>query len=134
MTEKLSKWRWGVPGAEQPRLQPLLDALKRLRDGGLTTAGVIATFHRWRVLPLMVWQLRLDEMEEGALLEGSWMSDTSLTVVKVTRRVTYMVATRFTLADLNRVKMRPTRGYISLVSIVTLPIYSLFFMDFLFYY
>jgi hypothetical protein len=55
-------------------------------------------------------------------------------MVKVTRRVTYMVATRFTLADLNRVKMRPTRGYISLVSIVTLPIYSLFFMDFLFYY
>jgi hypothetical protein len=82
----------------------------------------------------MVWQLRLDEMEEGALLEGSWMSNTSLTMVKVTRRVTYMVATRFTLADLNRVKMRPTRGYISLVSIVTLPIYSLFFMDFLFYY
>jgi hypothetical protein len=35
VTERLSKWRWGVPSAEQPKLQPLLDALKRLRDGGL---------------------------------------------------------------------------------------------------
>jgi hypothetical protein len=73
-------------------------------------------------------------MEEGAPLEGCRMSDTSLAVVEVTRRVTYMVAAWFTLADLNRVKMRPTRGYISLVSTVTLPIHSLFFMGFLFCY
>jgi hypothetical protein len=44
------------------------------------------------------------------------MSDASLTAIKVTRRVTYMVSARFTLVDLNQVKMRPTRGYISLVS------------------
>jgi hypothetical protein len=34
-----------------------------------------------------------------------------------------MVATGFTMADLNRVKMRPTRGYISLVSMTTLPVH-----------
>jgi hypothetical protein len=60
VTERPPKWRWGVPGAEQPRLQALLDALKRLRDGGLTAAGVVAAFHRWRVLPLMARRLRLD--------------------------------------------------------------------------
>jgi hypothetical protein len=116
VTERLSKWRWGFPSAEQPRLQPLLDALKRLRDGDLTAVGVVAAFHRWCVLPLMAWRLCLDEMEEGAQLEGCQMSDASLTAIKVTRRVTYMVSVGFTLVDLNRVKMRPTRGYISLVS------------------
>jgi hypothetical protein len=48
------------------------------------------------------------------------MSNTSLTVVEVTKRETYTVAAGFTVADLNRVKMRPTRGYISLVSMTTL--------------
>jgi hypothetical protein len=62
------------------------------------------------------------------------MSDTSLMVVEVTKRLTYTVAAGFTLADLNRVMMHPTRGYISLVSTVTLPIHSLFFMGFLFCY
>jgi hypothetical protein len=62
------------------------------------------------------------------------MFDTSLTVNEVTRRVTYTVAIRFTMTDLNRVKMRPTRGYISLVSITTLPVLSLFFMGLLFCY
>jgi hypothetical protein len=55
----------------------------------------------------MAWRLRLDEME-GAPLEGCRMSDASLTVIEVTRRVTYTVFAGFTLADLNRVKMRPT--------------------------
>jgi hypothetical protein len=62
-------------------------------------------------------------MEEGAPLEGCRMFDTSLTVVEVTRRVTYTVATMFTMADLNRVKMCPTRGYISLVSMTILPVH-----------
>jgi hypothetical protein len=59
-------------------------------------------------------------MEERAPLEGCRMSNTSLTVVEVTKRETYTVAAGFTVADLNRVKMRPTRGYISLVSMTTL--------------
>jgi hypothetical protein len=60
-------------------------------------------------------------MEEGALLEGCRMPDTSLMMVEVTRRVAYIVAAGFTVADLTRVKS-PTRGYISLVSATTLPI------------
>jgi hypothetical protein len=63
------------------------------------------------------------------------MSDVSLMVVEVTRRVTYTVATGFTVADLNRVKMRPTRGYISLVSITIPPVlfYFLFAIGFFLY-
>jgi hypothetical protein len=45
-----------------------------------------------------------------------------------------MVSAGFTLADLNWVKMRPNRGYISLVSIVILLVHPQFFMGFLFYY
>jgi hypothetical protein len=101
----------------------MLDALKRLWDCGLTTAEVVATFHRRRVLLLMARWLRLDQMEDGALLEVCRMSDTSLTVIKVTWRVTYTVAAGFTVADLNRVKMRPTRGYIFLVSMTTFPVH-----------
>jgi hypothetical protein len=82
----------------------------------------------------MVRRLHLDKMEEGVPLEGCRMSDTSLTVIEVTRRVTYTVFTGFTLADLNRVKMRPTRGYISLVSTVILLVHPRFFMGFLFCY
>ena len=47
------KWRYGVPREEQPRLQPLLDGLEKLRNRCLTAAMVVAAFHRWRVLPLM---------------------------------------------------------------------------------
>jgi hypothetical protein len=70
MTERLPKWRWGAPGSEQRKLQPLLDTLKRLRDDGLTATGVVAAFDQWRVLPLMARLLHLDQMEEGAPLEG----------------------------------------------------------------
>jgi hypothetical protein len=99
----------GAPAFEQPRLQPLLDALRKLWDSSLTTARVVAAFHRRRVLPLMGQRLCLDEME-GAPLEGCRMFDASLSMTEVTRRVTYMVAAGFTVAELNRVRMRPTRG------------------------
>jgi hypothetical protein len=54
--------------------------------------------------------------------------------IEVTRRLTYMVAVGFTMADLNWVKMCPTRGYISLVSMTALPILSLSSMGLLFCY
>jgi hypothetical protein len=51
------------------------------------------------------------------------MFDASLLTAEVTRRVTYTVAAWFTVAELNWVRMRPTWGYISLVSMTTLPIF-----------
>ena len=53
MESQPERWRYGVPLADQPKLQPLLRALERLRSRGLTAAVVVVAFHRLRVLPLM---------------------------------------------------------------------------------
>jgi hypothetical protein len=60
------------------------------------------------------------------------MSNTSLTPVEVTRRVTYTVATGFPVAHLNRVKIHPTQGYIPLVSMTTILVHFPSSMDLLF--
>jgi hypothetical protein len=46
-------WLYGIVEEDKPKLQPLLDALRRLRLRGLTAGMVAATFHHQRVLPLM---------------------------------------------------------------------------------
>jgi hypothetical protein len=69
-----SNWRWEATRAKQEMLQPLLDALQKLRDEGLTAAGVVAAIHRRRVLPLAERRLQLSEMKPGVDLEGSQMS------------------------------------------------------------
>ena len=53
MESQPEKWRYGIALADQPKLQPLLEGLERLRGRCLTTAVVVAAFHRRRVLPLM---------------------------------------------------------------------------------
>jgi hypothetical protein len=60
-----SNWRWGATCEKQENLQPLLEALQRLRDGGLTAAGVVTAIHRQRVLPLAEQRLPLSEMKPG---------------------------------------------------------------------
>jgi hypothetical protein len=72
-------------------LQPLLDALRRLRQRGLTARMVATAFHRRRVLPLMQLRLWLDEMTSEASLEGSRMSHESLPLDEVARRARWMV-------------------------------------------
>jgi hypothetical protein len=64
-------WSYGVIKEDKPKLQPLLDALRKLPQHGLTAGMVATAFHRRRVLPLMQRQLRLDEMTPGVSLEGS---------------------------------------------------------------
>jgi hypothetical protein len=46
------RWRWGLPRELQTHLKSLLEALRKLWDHGLTAIGIVAAFHRWRVLPL----------------------------------------------------------------------------------
>jgi hypothetical protein len=76
-------WTYGVVEDDKPKLQPLLDALRRLRQRGLTAGMVAAAFHRQRALPLMQRRLWLDEMTPGASLEGSQMSHQSLPLDEV---------------------------------------------------
>jgi hypothetical protein len=68
-----NNWRWGATRENQEKLQPILHALQRLRDKGLTAAGVVAAIHRRRVLPLAERRLWLSEMKPGVDLEGSRM-------------------------------------------------------------
>jgi hypothetical protein len=59
---RMNKWNYGVIKNHQSRLRPLLDALKRLREEGLTVALVLSAIHHQWVLPLMSRPLRMDKM------------------------------------------------------------------------
>jgi hypothetical protein len=82
-----NNWRWGATREKQEMLQPLLDALQKLRDEGLTAAGVVAAIHHRRVLPLAERWLQLSEMRPGVDLEGSQMASASLSADDLRRRV-----------------------------------------------
>jgi hypothetical protein len=64
-------WTYGVVEDDKPKLEPLLDALRRLCQHGLTVGMVAAAFHYRRVLPLTQHRLRLDEMTLEASLRGA---------------------------------------------------------------
>jgi hypothetical protein len=111
-----NNWRWGATREKQEKLQPLLEALQRLRDGGLTAAGVVAAIHRRRVLPLAERQLSLLEMKPGMDMEGSQMSLAPLSADDLHRRVAGTVG-RLDAGALTQPVMRPEHGYVSLVSV-----------------
>ena len=69
--------------------------------------GVIAAFHRRRVLPLTERQLRLDEMTPDVFLESSWMASASLSTDELLRRVKGTVGRTYYTAP---VPMRPTKA------------------------
>jgi hypothetical protein len=116
VTASGSNWRYGAPRDRQKNLQPLLEALQELRDGGLTAAGVVATIHRWRVLPLTERRLLLSEMTPGVDLEGSQMSSVPLPADDLHRRVAGTVG-RLDVGALTQLPMRPEHGCMSLVSV-----------------
>ena len=109
-------WQWGATREKQEKLQPILQALQKLRDGGLTAAGVIAAIHRRRVLPLAERSLRLAEMKPGVNLEGSQMSLTSLSADDLLKRVASTIGKQDAGA-LSQPAMRLDGGYVSLVSV-----------------
>jgi hypothetical protein len=111
-----NNWRWGATRENQEKLQPILLALQKLRDGGLTTAGVVAAIHRRRVLPLAERRLRLAEIKPGVDLECSRMSSTSLSADDLLKRVAGTVG-RLDAGALSQPAMQPDRGYVSLVSV-----------------
>jgi hypothetical protein len=111
-----SNCRWGATRERQEKFQPILQALQRSRDGGLTAAGVVATIHHRRVLPLAERQLHLLEMRPRVDLEGSQMSSASLPDDDLRKRVAGTVG-RLDAGALTQPAMRPDHGYVSLVSI-----------------
>jgi len=119
ISERPAHWTYGVVQVHQSRLDPLLDALKRLREEGLTAALVLLAVHHWRVLPLMSRPLRMDEMGPDVSsrdLEACRMSNEAPTDDEVAVRVRAAVAGDFQPKHVNGFPMRPDEGSIDLVS------------------
>ena len=83
-------------------------------------AVVVAAFHRRRVLPLMARRRRLFEMKPGEPIEGIRMSAAVLSDDAVLRRVREAVDGKMKSGGLTHIVMRPSRGYLSLVSLAPL--------------
>jgi len=118
--ERPDHWTYGVVQAHQSRLDPLLDALKKLREEGLTAAPVLSTVHHRRVLPLMSRPLRMDEMGPDVSsrdLEACRMSNEASADDEVAARVRAAVAGDFQPENVDGFPMRPDVGSIDLVSL-----------------
>ena len=87
---------------------------------GLTVAVVMAAFHHRRVLPLMARRRRLFEMKPGEPLEGIRMSSSALFDEEILRRVGETVEAKLKGGNLTPFVMRPSWGFLSLVSRVPL--------------
>ena len=125
ISERPGHWSYGVVQAHQPRLDPILDALKKLREEGLTAALVLSAVHHRRVLLLMSQPLRMDKMGPGVssrTLEACRMSNTAPTDDEVAARVRATVAGDFQPEHVNCFPMRPNQGSIDLVN--SFPVYG----------
>ena len=114
------RWKYGVPKDNQPKLEPLLEGLARLRGHGLTAAVVVAAFHRRRVLPLMARWRRLFDMRPDGPIKRIRMSAAALSEEAVLHRVRETVDRKMKSGGLTHIVVRPSRGYLSLVSLVPL--------------
>ena len=79
-------------------------------------AVVVAAFHHRRVLPLMARRWRLFDMILEEPIEGIRMSVFPLSDEEILRRVRETVEGRLKSSGLTPIVMRPSQGYISLVS------------------
>jgi len=102
------------PPERHARLEVFIDALHYLAKKGLMAAAIIANFHQQRVIPLMERRLTIFELTPKAVAEGSRMSSVLLSLEAAAQRAKSAVA-HFP-SDLWKIKMRPEKGYISLVS------------------
>ena len=117
--EHLDHWKYDVVRAHKSRLCPIIDALKKLREEGLTAALVLSAVHHRRVLSLMSRPLRMDEMGPGVSsrdLEACQMSTKAPADDKVVARVRAAVAGDFPPEHVNGFPVRPDQGSIDLVS------------------
>jgi hypothetical protein len=123
VTTAADAWRHGTPHERQKNLEPLLQALKALREGGLTAAGVIAAIHRRRVLPLAERRLSLWEMTPEADWEGSRMSADPLPFDALQWRVSVALGKPDPHA-FSQLLMRPDRGCVTQVSARSFPLHT----------
>jgi hypothetical protein len=106
LMSRKENWVYIIIEEDQPKLQPLLDALRRLHLHGMTVGMVAAAFHHRRVLPLMQRRLWMDQMKLGVSFEGSWMSHETFCLDEVVQRARWVVG-GFKQEDIDKVPMRP---------------------------
>jgi len=82
---------------------------------------VVAAFHRRRVLLLMAWQWHLFEMRPDEPINGVRMFAVALSDEEILRQVKGTVDGRSKSSGLFPFPMRPSWGYITLVSHALLP-------------
>jgi hypothetical protein len=123
VTAATDAWRHGTPHERQKNLEPLLQALKVLREGGLTAAGVVAAIHHRRVLPLAERRLPLWEMTPEADWEGSRMSPDPLPFDALQWRVSAAMGKPNSHA-FSQLQMRPDQGCVTLVSVRSLLLHT----------
>ena len=103
--------------ANQPKLRPLLEVLEKLHGHGLMAVVVVAAFHHQGVLPLMARRQHLFEMTPDEPIEGVWLSAITPSNEEILHRpVKGMVDGWMKSGGPSPFPMRPSRGYISLVS------------------
>jgi hypothetical protein len=124
VTVAADAWRHGTPRDRQKNLEPLLKALGELRERGLTAAGVIATIHRRRVLPLAERRLPLWKMTLEADLEGSRMSSDPLPFDVLHGRVAVALG-KPDAGAFSQPLMRPDPGCVTLVSVRSFFLFAL---------
>jgi len=110
ISERPDHWRYGVVQAHQTRLDPILDALEKLREEGLTAALVLSAVHHRQVLLLMSRPLRMDKMGPGVpsrALQACRMSNEAPTDDEVATRVKAAVAGDFQPEHIDGFPMMP---------------------------
>jgi len=120
ISEHPDQWNYDVIKTLQSWLRPILDALKKLREEGLTTTLVLSAVHHRRVLLLMSQPLRMDEMGPDVSSrdpEACRMSNEAPADDEVAARVRAAVAGDFHPERVNGFPMRPDEGSIDLVSV-----------------
>jgi hypothetical protein len=119
ISKRPDNWNYGVVKTLQSWLRPILDALKELREEGLTAEFVLSAVHHRQVLPLMSRPLRMDEMGTGVSsrdLEACRMSNEEPADKEVAARVRAAVTDDFQPEHVNGFPMKPDEGSINLVS------------------
>ena len=106
--------------------------LQHLARKGLTTAAVIANFHRQRVTPLTERNLPIFDLTPEAPYAGSRTSNVLLPRDVAARRAKSAVADfPSDPEDLWKIKMHPKKGYITLVSLVSIVVNFALFLSLL---
>ena len=82
--EVLKSWRkWGVPKKDKKRIQDHLTAIQILKERGVKGSGIIGTYHKRRVAPLMRRALRLHTMAPEVSLDRTPLVEGALSPSKV---------------------------------------------------